>query len=786
MSPASRKETSAGAPLPLSVGLLTPFPPTQMVFNKSGRAPDMKQILADMEARKKAEGQGVSAAVEAAKADKKPYQMVRISVLREYLVGDLGGRQPLPFERDNERILDDFVFLCFFCGNDFLPHMPTLEIREGAIDLLMTVYRNLLPTMGYLCEGSEVNLERVQIFVKEVAKFESVIFQKRGRMLNNQKSRRRREKAQAEAAKRFQEQQGGQQGQRHMGPPGTQLHQSNQSAADALKQKLAGKHTRFDGGGEDANPSKKAKVEPEGAHKEGSDGADEGKSTGGGEGSNAKPEATEGEKIQNLQNMKDQLAKIVKDKGDMMDDLIAKPDQIRLNEAGFRERYYETKFHVKPGPEQEALIRNIVEKYVEGLCWVMKYYYEGCASWKWFYPYHYAPFASDLVDIKDLNIEFEKGEPFKPFEQLMGVLPAASSHALPAAHQAVMKDPNSDIADFYPTDFKIDMNGKRFQWQAVVLLPWIEEKRLLEASRALEDTLTDEEKRRNSQLTTLLFVSHLHPLAQQIKSLEKTRQEQGLEDARLSEKMDPEKSKNMNGVLELPIGTICPEKIHSNYDAMPDITGNKALTAVYRFPAPHKHLPAILKGTILPESVVQDRDIPPPAQLWHEDRPRRHVPGLFGVPGAAGSRHGMHLGNNNPGMSPFQGPPPGRNAHVGGGRGWGPPPGQPGAYPPPPQQHSYPPPPQQQQHSYPPPPQGHHQHQQSYPPQGYPPQGYPPQGYAPPHPGYQQPPPGPGYNPAYLNHSTHGQGGQGGGPPRQPPQFGANNPYGALQNNPPQ
>ena len=755
-----------------------------MVFNKSGRAPDMKQILADMEARKKAEGQGVSAAVEAAKADKKPYQMVRINVLRDYLVGDLGGRQPLPFERDNERILDDFVFLCFFCGNDFLPHMPTLEIREGAIDLLMTVYRNLLPTMGYLCEGSEVNLERVQVFVKEVAKFESQIFQKRGRMLNNQKSRRRREKAEAAAAQRFQEQQGQQQ---PAGAPGPRLGQSTQSAADALKQKLAGKHTRFDGA-EEANPPKKARTVPDGpAEGEGCDG--------GGEGAEEQEAAPE-EKLKNLQRLKDQLAQVVKDKGDMMDELVAKPDQIRLNEAGFRERYYETKFHVKPGPEQEALARNVVEKYVEGLCWVMKYYYEGCASWKWFYPYHYAPFASDLVDIKDLKIEFQKGEPFKPFEQLMGVLPAASSHALPAAHQAVMKDPNSAIADFYPTDFKIDMNGKRFQWQAVVLLPWIEEKRLLDAARSLEGTLTEDEKRRNSKLTNLLIVSHLHPLAQQIKSLEKTRQEQGLGEARLSEKMDPEKSNHMNGVLELPIGTICPETIHSNYDAMPDVTDNKALTVVYRFPAPHKHLPAILEGTIVPESVVEDRDIPPPAQLWHEDRRRggrQHVPGLFGVPGAAGSRHGMHLGNNNPGMSPFQGPPPGYGPpgpHYGGnGRGWGPPPGQmghPGAYPPPqqgygppPQQHSYPPPPQQ--HSYPPPPpqQGYgpppQQHSYPPPPQGYAPQGYPPQGY--------QQQPHPGYNPAYLNPSTHGQGGA---PPRQPPQFQGNNPYGALQNNRPQ
>ncbi|OXB65007.1 hypothetical protein ASZ78_000216 [Callipepla squamata] len=122
-----------------------------------------------------------------------------------------------------------------------------------------------------------------------------------------------------------------------------------------------------------------------------------------------------------------------------------------------------------------------------------------------YYPYHYAPYLSDIRNIGELKIQFELGKPFMPFEQLLAVLPAASKDLLPRCYQHLMVSQDSPIIEYYPVDFKTDLNGKQQEWEAVVLIPFIDEKRLLEAMESCNKCLKEEEKRRNVHSACLMY-----------------------------------------------------------------------------------------------------------------------------------------------------------------------------------------------------------------------------------------------------------------------------------------
>lgn len=77
------------------------------------------------------------------------FYLLHLSLMREYLDLEFRDIEPvLPFEYSLERVLDDFILLAVFVGNDFLPNLPDLHIHENGLEKLFDVYKKVLPAMG--------------------------------------------------------------------------------------------------------------------------------------------------------------------------------------------------------------------------------------------------------------------------------------------------------------------------------------------------------------------------------------------------------------------------------------------------------------------------------------------------------------------------------------------------------------------------------------------------------------------------------------------------------------
>ncbi|ETO00910.1 hypothetical protein RFI_36530, partial [Reticulomyxa filosa] len=166
-----------------------------------------------------------------------------------------------------------------------------------------------------------------------------------------------------------------------------------------------------------------------------------------------------------------------------------KKEDATESESNFKDYYYKQRWPLDEVNTTEDRAK-ICKDYLTGIQWVLDYYYRGVPSWGWYYPHHYAPLISDMALMDEqFQCQFSLGEPYLPFEQLLAVLPIASSHVLPAPFQALMTNPESLISNMYPTDFKIDMDYATSPWEGVVLLPYIDERKLKEAVATIDSNL---------------------------------------------------------------------------------------------------------------------------------------------------------------------------------------------------------------------------------------------------------------------------------------------------------
>lgn len=264
---------------------------------------------------------------------------------------------------DNKRLINDFVILCFFIGNDFLPSIPSICIKHhGLHDIINTYVYTLNRLKTYLLdENYELNTIFFEEFIIAIVEYE-------------------------------------------------------------LKQtKNINKTSDF---------TKKC---PE-----------------------TEPYKIDLWKLDNMQYLK-------------KDDL----DLISGNMDHIKSRYYS--HYLGIGDYYNQSVEFVIKNYIEGILWNIKYYFDKCPSYTWYYPFHVAPFFSDImIYIKDSNWKFATFNNkirITPIKQLLLVIPKEYKDVIPKTIINYL-DKHKDN-DIFISNLKLDTANKHVYWKCTPFLPLI-------------------------------------------------------------------------------------------------------------------------------------------------------------------------------------------------------------------------------------------------------------------------------------------------------------------------
>lgn len=325
------------------------------------------------------------------------FYLMHLCIIREYLeleFQELKEPSALTFPFDMERVIDDFILMAFFVGNDFLPNLPNLHINEGALALMFKVYKSVLPKAGgYINELGVINLERLALLLDDLADVEYRFFESdnadaswfKGKLMVKvdvtEKGNRKTpltlstaQKAIFKKVKKFVgrglEQLTGEQRLLNLG---SSLPARDRKFVENLAEDLRLQWNTI----EDGQGNRHLRL--------------------------AFPEKPKDDKDDDDDDDDEEshiaLLRILKryDNATVVD-VTAEEAQQQMHQKyeqkfhDWKNKYYKSKFEW--GLENEEEIRKLAENYVQGLQWVLFYYYRGVVSWPWFYSYHYSPMIS--------------------------------------------------------------------------------------------------------------------------------------------------------------------------------------------------------------------------------------------------------------------------------------------------------------------------------------------------------------------------------------------------------
>ncbi|MES1914835.1 MAG: hypothetical protein MHM6MM_006863, partial [Cercozoa sp. M6MM] len=375
------------------------------------------------------------------------YQVCEIGVLRDYFEREFS-------HLDFERVIDDFVLLCFFAGNDFLPELPGFDIRDGALDTFLDIYKQQwergLYGGRYLTDGNKayVDLEALDTFVAGLVPYEIDALRAQ--------HQRRKQQQQNLFKKIF--------------PNGSNNNNSENNDND--------KNSNTENNNIENNNTENNNIENN--------------NTENNSGETFEDPKVEIERLKELVDRgqinsakaKKRIVKILEKaveadtlKLAMTTSEIVDFDAARTSTNEWRRAYYRHKF----GFEDFAKLNEVRDAYIRGLQWIFAYYYGGRCIWDYYYPYHYAPLPGDLVNCDSLEMHVFSREstqqmdvPLMPQEQLCAVLPPQSAHrCLPAELASLVcrasaynceceGEDAKTLEQYYPKQGKVslDLNGR--------------------------------------------------------------------------------------------------------------------------------------------------------------------------------------------------------------------------------------------------------------------------------------------------------------------------------------
>jgi 5'-3' exonuclease len=174
----------------------------------------------------------------------------------------------------------------------------------------------------------------------------------------------------------------------------------------------------------------------------------------------------------------------------------------------FKKQYYNYFFDIKDYNKDRS---DICKAYIKSWKFAFEYYILGIPSWRDYYPYRVAPFASDILtnlnyknnNLNINNVKFKENKPYSPYQQLMLIIPPQKKNLLPKCYGDILSD--KKFEKFFPKDFKIDFaNGLKY-WRSEPILSHVNEKEIFKEMEKCKDKLNKTNIEREKFREELIF-----------------------------------------------------------------------------------------------------------------------------------------------------------------------------------------------------------------------------------------------------------------------------------------